>query len=207
VLEADARAAYLAALVGRYRLLDLATLIPEAHDEHLPVLLSQVFVPQHVRATPPPVELPRELWRRLITAGDLGDDELPPDMDRELLARARQAHLDQPARPVLDMLTDPPRRLVALLGDPGAGKSSLLRYLTLTLASALTGGTWPRSWPDGRASCRSWSSCAATPTRAGATVAGPTEPYWTIWTTSSKKGLAFRAPSWTTTCAPMAGRW
>jgi hypothetical protein len=129
------RMAYVAALTGRYRLLDLATLTPEAHDEHLPVLLAQVFVPQQVRASPPPVELPRELWRRLVESGDLARDELPANLDRELLARARQAHLEQPPQPALQVLAGPQQRLTALLGDPGAGKSSLLRYLTLALAS------------------------------------------------------------------------
>lgn len=50
---------------------------PEAHGEHLPILLAQVFIPQQVRATPPPVELPRELWRRLLAAGDLAPTTCP----------------------------------------------------------------------------------------------------------------------------------
>jgi hypothetical protein len=135
VLKAGQREAYLTALTARYRLLDLAALTPEAHDEHVPVLLAQVFLPQHVRAAPPPVELPRDLWRRLVEGGDLGPDELNADLDRELLDRARQAHLDQPRQPALQVLAGPQQRLTALLGDPGAGKSSLLRYLTLALAS------------------------------------------------------------------------
>jgi HEAT repeat protein len=144
-LGADVRAAYLAALIGQYRMLDLATLTPEAHDEHLPVLLAQVFVPQQVRATPP-MELPRELWRRLIQTGERDLDQLPADLDRQVLNRFRQAHLDQPSQPVLAVLTGSGQRLVALLGDPGAGKSSLLRYLTLALATGnlppeLTGWT------------------------------------------------------------------
>ena len=133
-LAEGVRAGYLGALAGRYRLLDLATLAPEAVDEQVSVQLAQVFVPPQVRAEPPDVELPRELWRRLIECGELGADELPTQVDRELLARARQAHLDQPAQPVLTMLGGP-HRLVALLGDPGAGKSSLLRYLALALAT------------------------------------------------------------------------
>jgi hypothetical protein len=69
------RAAYLDALVRRYRILDLAVLTPEALDENLPVLLRQVFVEQMVRPDPPLVELPRELWSRLVESGDLDATE------------------------------------------------------------------------------------------------------------------------------------
>ncbi|MGH3569892.1 MAG: NACHT domain-containing protein, partial [Pseudonocardia sp.] len=135
VLDAGLLQAYLQAVVACYRVLDLAALSPEAQDEQVPVLLRQVFVAQQVRADPPPVELPRDLRRRLLEEGDLGPDELPPDLDLEKLVAARQAHRDQPARPVWEAVLDPARRLVAVLGDPGAGKSSLLRYLAVNLAA------------------------------------------------------------------------
>ena len=134
-LDAGLRAEYLAAIVARYRLLDLNAMTPEAQDEHLPVLLAQVFVPQMVRAKPAAMELPRELWQRLLASGDLDPDDLPPGIDREMLAEARRAHVEQPARPVLEMLAEPKQQRIALIGDPGAGKSSLLRYLALALAA------------------------------------------------------------------------
>jgi hypothetical protein len=131
------RAAYLAAVVARYRVLDLTALTPDTDEDHVPILLRQVFVPQRVRADPPPVELPRDLLRRLVEAGELTGDELPAEFDqhdRELLAKVRDAHTAETPRPVAELLGDPRHRHVVLLGDPGAGKSSLLRYVALSLA-------------------------------------------------------------------------
>ncbi|HEY4006159.1 MAG TPA: NACHT domain-containing protein [Pseudonocardia sp.] len=145
-LGAAERTAYLAALTARYRVLDLAALTPDSEDDHVPVMLSEVFVPQTVRADPPPVELPRDLWRRLVEAGDIGKDELPKeleDADRELIAKAREAHAAHPPRRVAEVLTDSKQRLVVVLGDPGAGKSSLLRYIALALASDQAPPEWP----------------------------------------------------------------
>ena len=130
------REKYLQTVAACYRVLDLAALSPEAQDEQVPVLLRQVFVPQQVRADPPPVELPRDLRRRLLEQGDLDPDELPPDLDTEKLAQAREAHRNQQPQPVLEVVLDSARRLVAVLGDPGAGKSSLLRWLAVNLASS-----------------------------------------------------------------------
>ncbi|TQM36468.1 HEAT repeat domain-containing protein [Pseudonocardia cypriaca] len=102
-----------------------------------------MFVPQRVRADPPPVELPRDLRRRLVEAGELTGDELPAEFDqhdRDLLAKAREAHTAETPRPVAELLGDPRHRHVVLLGDPGAGKSSLLRYVALSLAGEAVPG-------------------------------------------------------------------
>jgi hypothetical protein len=48
--------------------------------------------------------------------------------------RAHAEYLSKPPRPVLDMLGDPQHRTTLILGDPGSGKSSLLRYIALCLA-------------------------------------------------------------------------
>ena len=169
-LDGGMRADYLSALTRRYRLLELSTLVPEGADEQ-PVAVTEVFVPQLVRADPPPVELPRDVRRRLLEAGDLDPDELPEELDRELLAAARAAHAATVPRPVLDMVADPAQRLLVLLGDPGAGKSTLLRYLALamtTRARRRTTRAAPSRWRGWRAGCRCWSSCAPTPTRLAA---------------------------------------
>jgi hypothetical protein len=134
-LTAPLRARYLDALTKRYGLLELSTpLAPEGTEEQQPVGVRQVFVPQHVRADPPPLELPRDVRRRLLEAGDLDPAELPEELDRELLTQARARHAAGRPRPVLDVVTEPGNRLLVLLGDPGAGKSTLLRYLALTFA-------------------------------------------------------------------------
>ncbi len=59
-------------------------------------------------------------------------------MDPELLVRARADRACDARSPVLDVVTDPEQRLLVLLGEPGTGKSSLLRYLALRMAAPAT---------------------------------------------------------------------
>ncbi|MFJ3095882.1 HEAT repeat domain-containing protein [Streptomyces hydrogenans] len=131
-----------------YGRLDLEVLMPTTEGEHPKVELREVFVPPLLRADPPRVELPVELHRRLIESGELSEarDGLPevPGVDRGAWEEARQAYRDRPAVGLLEMLDDAGSNLVVLLGDPGAGKSTVARYLTLVLtAGALSGA--PRS--------------------------------------------------------------
>lgn len=108
------------------------------------VRLWSVFVPQSVREcheyNPRLLEIPKEDQRRLLEAGELTAQDLAhAERDAE---RLRQQYFSQVLRPVLD-LVDPAlqpgaqartaQRLV-VLGDPGAGKSSLIRYLALRWA-------------------------------------------------------------------------
>jgi HEAT repeat protein len=130
---------YLKQVQSHYRRLDLAVLTPEELDEQLPVLLSQVFVAQGLRAEPPPVELSKELLRRLVDDGEIDPGGLPEGVDAERWARARAAYAQRPVRGVLDVLGEPDRRLVVLLGDPGSGKSTLARFVVLTLAGGSCG--------------------------------------------------------------------
>ena len=132
---AAARRDYVARVRERYRRVDLEILTPlTEQDEHPPVGLREVFIAQAVRADPPPVELPRELWRRLVEAGELGRNDLPDGVDLEMLATIRQAYQERPARSVLRVLAESDQQRLVLLGDPGAGKSTLARYLALALA-------------------------------------------------------------------------
>jgi HEAT repeat protein len=129
------RLAYLNRLRERFGRIDTETLLPLIdQEEPAPMLLREVFVPQHVRTDPPPLELPRELLRQLIEADEIKPDGLPAHLDPERLATAREAYRQRPSRPVLDVLAGPGGRRAVLLGDPGAGKSTLARYLALTRA-------------------------------------------------------------------------
>ncbi|MET9954676.1 HEAT repeat domain-containing protein [Streptomyces sp. NPDC006339] len=135
--EFDAAVAhYTARLRQRYGRLDLEVLTPlREQGEHPVVPLHDVFVPQSVRADPPPVELPRELLRRLEDPTEAEFHELPPGVDRETVERVREAYRQRPPQPVLDVLSAPDNDHVVLLGDPGAGKSTLSRYLALALTA------------------------------------------------------------------------
>lgn len=126
-----------------YGRLDLDVLIPTAEGDHPPVGLGEVFVAPSVRADPPLVELPQDLRRRLVDSGDWPADQpmgLPAGLGRETreaLDRARQAYAERPALDVLDVLADPDADRVVLLGDPGAGKSTLARRLALALTDGV----------------------------------------------------------------------
>ncbi|WP_175647539.1 HEAT repeat domain-containing protein [Streptomyces cyaneochromogenes] len=115
-----------------YGRLDLDVLIPTEEGDHPPVGLDEVFVAPTVRADPPPVELPRDIRQRLVDSGEW-PSSLPPGLEREALERARRAYADRPARDVLEVLADPGEARIVLLGDPGAGKSTLARHLALAL--------------------------------------------------------------------------
>jgi energy-coupling factor transporter ATP-binding protein EcfA2 len=134
-----ARRAYLARLRERYHRVDLEVLTPlTERDEHPPLGLQEVFIAQTVQADPP--VWPRELVRRLVEAGELGREELPDGVDPDVLAKIRQAYQQRPAQSVVQLLAEANQQRLVLLGDPGAGKSTLARYLALTLAQTAPDG-------------------------------------------------------------------
>jgi|GEM_PF-2407273 len=95
------------------------------------VRLWRVFVPQHVREALPPsrYELPKDVQQRLQDAGLL-EAEVLPDASEQY----QRLFLEKPVHPVLEMLRQPDCQYAVILGDPGAGKSSLLQYLALDWA-------------------------------------------------------------------------
>jgi len=106
---------------------DLANLMPAYADDPGQMVIRDVFVAQHVRENPPPVEIPKDLAERLNKgAKQEGDDE---NVDEQQLEKLRLTYVNQSPRPVLEVIAQPPYRLMVLTGDPGSGKSTLLRYL------------------------------------------------------------------------------
>jgi len=146
--------AYCNRLIQEYRRLDLEALTPPDRDEHLQIALRDVFVEPDVREDMPGAELPKELLRKLEEAasptssklprGQLDEtanptgSELPRGLDRQLVEQTRESYRRWPARGAFEALTAPLARACVLLGDPGAGKSTLARYLALALAERRT---------------------------------------------------------------------
>ncbi|MGW5500144.1 NACHT domain-containing protein, partial [Streptomyces rochei] len=132
---------YVARLQKCYARLDLEVLIPSGEGEHPPVELKEVFEPPFVRADPPPVELPAELHKRLLDAGEIvPEEDLPPGIQKSSLERVRQAYRDRPPVGLLEVVANPQTERIVLLGDPGAGKTSLVRFLSLALTGADVSG-------------------------------------------------------------------
>jgi hypothetical protein len=126
---------YYQRLEQQYARLDLDALTPPQREEYLQILLRLVFVEQSVRENPPPLELPKELLKQLQAAEGLRMDYFPRGVDEDTLRQARLRYSSTPMKPVLDAVSDKEARRVVLLGDPGAGKSTLARYLILSIAS------------------------------------------------------------------------
>ena len=129
---------YAARMREKYQVLDLTALQTPTVDSPGQLHLRKVFLPQDVREDPPAVELPKDLLRRLIEEGEWAPGaELPKDLQDEALARkleqAREIYRTRPRQPVLATVGDPSARKMVILGGPGTGKSTLLRYLLLSL--------------------------------------------------------------------------
>ncbi len=100
------------------------------------VRLWSVFVPQSVREChtyrPQLLEMPKEHQQLLIDRGEIDAKELEKlEKERD---EQRTAYFDQSPRPALEVCADADLMRMVILGDPGSGKSSLLRYLALEWA-------------------------------------------------------------------------
>ena len=131
---AAAWATYKRRLLEEYRRLDLDALTPPEREEYLQIGLREVFVEPNVREDVPPPELPKELLAKLQGLADLDAADIPQGIDRQDLERTQQSYRSRPAESAFDVIRRPGNGLVVLLGDPGAGKSTLARYVALTLA-------------------------------------------------------------------------
>ena len=126
---------YAARMRTKYAPVDLANLMPSYAEDPGVLVIRDVFVPQHVKENPPPVELPKDFERRLRDMGVRDIDELPEGERREFVEdqseKLSAVYVNQSPRPVLEVIAEPSNRLVMLVGEPGSGKSTLLRYLLL----------------------------------------------------------------------------
>ena len=102
--------------------LQLSAMHTSTYDRR--INLWNVFVPQSARESAPVRDLPREILRRLRQEGHVTGEH-----DETEIARLRESYQSSPVSPVLDVLKRD--RLVVVLGDPGSGKTSLLKYLVM----------------------------------------------------------------------------
>ncbi|MEM9089739.1 MAG: NACHT domain-containing protein [Cyanobacteria bacterium P01_F01_bin.53] len=125
---------YREALVERYGTVDLASL--DTTGAYYEVRLWSVFVAQSVRECheydPQLLEIPKDQLRRLVEAGELDAAQLAES--EKLHDERRQSYINQPTKPVQEVTDDGGIARQVILGDPGSGKSSLLRYLALQWA-------------------------------------------------------------------------
>jgi hypothetical protein len=109
-------------LVRKAAALQLSAMHTSAYDRRIG--LWSVFVPQSARESAPVRDIPREILRQLRKEGHIARD-----VDQHQLARFRESYNTSRAAPVAEILSR--QRLVVLLGDPGSGKTSLLKFLVL----------------------------------------------------------------------------
>ncbi|MCA2796290.1 MAG: DUF1257 domain-containing protein [Microcystis sp. M100S2] len=100
------------------------------------IKLWRMFVPQNVRRCkqfiPQLYELPKEVLQELVDRGEITQAEL--EQIQAELERKRREYLNEKLDPVLNIINSSEYPRTVILGDPGAGKSSLLQYLALNWA-------------------------------------------------------------------------
>ena len=144
---------YFKTVSDKYRNLDLDTLTPSKKEDYLKIKLSNVFVEQNVRERIPPVELPKEMWKKIQEKWypekwypdkwypekwypekrDLEKKNFPEELNLDEIKTAKESYYSKEPKAVLDVITDDRNKQLVILGDPGSGKSTLTRYLLLSI--------------------------------------------------------------------------
>jgi hypothetical protein len=116
--------------------MQLAALHFSTYADDRKIALWNVFVPQSARETIPLLEVPPEVLRLSVIEANAQADE-GADQIAELLKRYRSI----PVKPILEIIRSDkrPKNQIVITGDPGAGKSALLKYLALKWANEAEG--------------------------------------------------------------------
>jgi len=133
---------YVETMLATYAQVRLANVAPSYTEDPGVLIVTDIFEPQHIRENPPPIELTKDEFESLCRSGniDQNDDEAVlalldekghgKDATKRIRFQ-RSSYTEQPARPVLDLISEPEQRLIVITGEPGSGKSTLLSYLLL----------------------------------------------------------------------------
>ncbi|MFN9630795.1 MAG: SIR2 family protein [Cyanobacteriota bacterium] len=129
--------AYRYALRQHYGRLKLEEDLDATASDMGEVMVTGVFIGQTVRECveflPLVFELPKEQQRRLRQQWALEGGEL----EEKELKQLRRSYLEQSPRSILEVVREPGLGRLVVLGDPGSGKTLLLRYLLLEWAEGL----------------------------------------------------------------------
>jgi hypothetical protein len=113
---------YLAHLERSYRALDFKG-IPQLRNLTSELSLEEVYVPLLARPDQPE----GETWERRVAGRKFGEESLPEEAMQAIERGASSAPVQ-----IEEALREKTR--VVVLGDPGSGKSTMLKYLALRLA-------------------------------------------------------------------------
>ncbi|MCW3816418.1 HEAT repeat domain-containing protein [Micromonospora sp. DR5-3] len=127
------RSHYYKQLALRYQAVPLDGVSPRPTIGYLTVGLPKVFVEPRVHEDARP-EMPLAWWRWAGSTPDGDAGGLPGVVDPEEVERLWEEYAAKDAQALFDVVCDPGRRAIVLLGDPGSGKSAAARYLALALA-------------------------------------------------------------------------
>ncbi|MDJ0581529.1 NACHT domain-containing protein [Crocosphaera sp.] len=122
---------YAEGLKSEYGNLKLECLDTTTYEQ---IKLWRMFVPQNVKRCkqfiPQLYEFPKEVVQELLDRGEINQAEL----ELQLLEEKRREYWNEQLYPVFDIVNEIEHTKIVFLGDPGAGKSSLLQYLALNWA-------------------------------------------------------------------------
>ncbi|GIJ79913.1 HEAT repeat domain-containing protein [Micromonospora phaseoli] len=117
----------------QYHAVSLDGVSPRPTIGYLTIGLSTVFVEPLVREDARP-EMPLAWWRWAGSGSDGDGSQLPGVVDPQEVERLWEEYAAKEASALFDVVCDPARRAIVLLGDPGSGKSAAARYVALALA-------------------------------------------------------------------------
>jgi HEAT repeat protein/energy-coupling factor transporter ATP-binding protein EcfA2 len=126
-------ARYSQAIFSRYRVLDMDTLTPSTKEDYIEIQLQNIFIEQNVRENLPPSELPKEIATKIQEEWYLDKKCFPEILALSEIDKASKVYYSKPSLPVLDVIADKRNKHLVILGDPGSGKSTLSKYILLSI--------------------------------------------------------------------------